>query len=307
LTPVLIGVDWGTSAFRAYLLAATGAIIARHESHRGILAVANGAFEAVLEEAVAAWRAAHPKLPVIMSGMIGSRQGWIEAPYVPCPASAKDLSLKLIRVPARRLTDAHIIPGVAIEDERGVPDVMRGEETQIAGALALQNATDGVFVLPGSHAKWVTVNGSAIRLFRTYMTGEVFQALKQHTILGRLMTDEPGTGQGFAEGVRRARGEDATPGRLLNLLFSARTLGLFSKLPASEISDYLSGLLIGAELIDALDSARPFTIIANPELSARYLTAAQVIGLKCQRAPEDCVVHGHVALARAAGLIEVEA
>ncbi len=136
------------------------------------------------------------------------------------------------------------------------------------------------------------------------MTGEIFAALKGHTILGRLISAEPGAGRGFEDGVTRAREASGSPGRLLNLVFSARTLGLFSKLPPAEISDYLSGLLIGAELVDALDAAQPFTIIANADLSARYETTAKILGVACRRAPDDCVVHGHLALARRARLLK---
>jgi 2-dehydro-3-deoxygalactonokinase len=307
VTPALVSVDWGTSSFRAYLVSAGGGILERRESARGILTVENGQFEPVLAEAVLPWRRAHPGLPIMMSGMIGSRQGWVEAPYAACPAGADELARKLVTIPSNGLGDIHLVPGLSFEDAAGVPDVIRGEETQIIGALPAMGIADGVFVLPGSHAKWVQVRGGAVTSFRTYMTGEIFAALKGHTILGRLMSDETGdarTGRGFDDGVTRARGAAGSPGRLLNLVFSARTLGLFSKLPPEEISDYLSGLLIGAELVDALDSAQPFTIIANADLSARYEKTARLLGVTCQRAPEDCVVQGHVALAQRARLLK---
>ncbi len=157
MSPALISVDWGTSSFRAYLISAGGGTLERRESARGILTVENGQFETVLAEAVSPWRRAHPGLPIMMSGMIGSRQGWIEAPYAACPAGGEELVQNLVKVPSATCGEIHLVPGLSFEDAMGVPDVMRGEETQIVGALAAMGIADGVFVLPGSHAKWVHV------------------------------------------------------------------------------------------------------------------------------------------------------
>lgn len=301
--PAMISVDWGTSSLRAYLVGADGAIHARVHSAAGILAVAGGAFEATLEGVLAPWTAAHGTLPVVMSGMIGSRQGWVEAPYLRCPAGAAGIAARLTRVPAASGRSIALVPGLDTLDDTDVPDVMRGEETQILGALAMTGRRDGRFVLPGTHSKWAHVEAGAITSFRTYMTGEVYAALKGHTILGRTMSAAAGTGEGFAMGLAAARaGRSAAS--LLARLFSVRTLGLFDRLSAGDAADYLSGLLIGEEVLDAAGgAASPLTVIANDELTRRYVNAGKVLGLAFDPAPPDCVVAGQVAIARIAGLV----
>ena len=297
----LIGVDWGTSSFRAYLIDSEARVFDRRVSPMGILSVADGRFEAALAAELTAWRAAHGPLPIVMSGMIGSRQGWREAAYVSCPAGIGDLSANLTTFETPSLGRVAIVPGLTVEAD-GVPDVMRGEETQIAGALLSSEGGDGHYVLPGTHSKWVRVDGGRITAFSTYMTGEVYAALKDHTILGRLMSGESGDdSQAFLAGVR-AGAQPGGPGALLHRLFSARTLGLFDRLPAGHIAAYLSGLVIGAEFGDASAGTSAITIIGSDALARRYEIAASCVGIRTQRAPEDCVAAGHAAIAHAAGL-----
>ncbi len=302
----LICVDWGTTSFRAYLAASDGTVLHRIEALGGILSIEPGGHEAYLAAATAPWRSAPDSLPIIMSGMIGSRQGWIEAPYVHCPAGPQDIASHLTRIETSQLGPVHLVPGLLAEAGNR-PDVMRGEETQILGAVAdsrgdAGEATTGrTFVLPGTHAKWAVADGQAIRSFATYMTGEVFAALKAHTILGRLMTEGTTTGHGFQEGVL-AGAQEGGPGSLLNRIFAARTLGLTGRLPSSELADYLSGVLIGAEIAANAEGAGQFTIIGAPALAARYEQAAALLGFEAHQAPADCVVRGQLALARAAGL-----
>src|SRR5262249_54043851 len=147
---------------------------------------------------IGGWIASHGVVPIILSGMIGSRQGWREAPYARCPAGADDLVEALVRFEHDGLALA-LVPGLSAENT-GMPDVMRGEETQIFGALALSGRDDGLFLLPGTHSKWANVSARRIMSFRTFMTGEVFGALKDHTILGRLMHGDEDPA-GFARGV----------------------------------------------------------------------------------------------------------
>ena len=158
----------------------------------------------ILAAAVAPLRARHGPLPVLMCGMIGSRQGWAEAPYCRLPAGLAELAGSLHAMPGGRQRIA-IVAGVASLPADAAPDVMRGEETQVLGALAAMRLSDGLFVLPGTHSKWVTVVDGRITAFKTYMTGEVFAAMKDHTILGRLMADGGTGGEGFVAGeaVRR--------------------------------------------------------------------------------------------------------
>ncbi len=305
--PQLIGVDWGTSSFRAYLSDGGGQVMDRRASPMGILSVADGHFEAALAAELTPWRDAHGPLPIIMSGMIGSRQGWREAAYVRCPADIGDLAANLLAFECESLGRLAIVPGLTVEAD-GMPDVMRGEETQIVGAqiaseLALSGRGDGHYVLPGTHSKWVRVDGGRITTFSTYMTGEVFAAMKDHTILGRLMSADGGDDTAaFVSGVR-AGAAAGGPGALLHRLFAARTLGLFDRLPGGHIAGYLSGLVIGAELGDVSKATRTFTIIGSDALAARYETAAACLGIETRRAPADCVAAGHAAIARAAGLI----
>lgn len=295
--PHLIGLDWGTTACRAYLMGEDGAVLERAIDGPGILKIENGAFRAALTAMTANW----PALPVIMSGMIGSRQGWKEAPYARCPAGADDIVHTLARISHenRKIT---LVPGLSTEND-GMPDVMRGEETQILGALALSGADEGLFLLPGTHSKWAEVSGGRIVSFRTFMTGEVFGVLKDHSILGRLMHDGMLDAENFARGLREGAALESA-GALLNRIFATRTYGLMDKLPGAALSDYLSGLLIGAEVAEAtLHTEHDITIIASPALAQRYTDALRLLEHPSTLAPEDCAAAGHWRIAQAARLI----
>jgi 2-dehydro-3-deoxygalactonokinase len=301
--PCLIAIDWGTSNFRAYLACSDRHVLDEERSGDGILAVGQGRFAGVLHARIGRWLARHGPLPVVMSGMIGSRQGWVEVPYVRCPARVTDLARSLAGLEVEGVGHIAVVPGLDCTDAEGVPDVMRGEETQVLGALAATGDQDGTFVHPGTHSKWVSVAGGAISSFATYMTGEVFAALKEHTILGRLMTTAGESARGFLRGVETARAAPGPPGLLLHRLFATRTLGLFDRLGPDELADYLSGLLIGADLAAAAPRGRSITIIGGSELVRRYGEAADILGLPWQRGPQDSVVAGQVEIARAAGLL----
>lgn len=297
----LITVDWGTTSFRAALHDAGGAILDHVDGPDGILSVAAGGFEATLLRLVSVWDDRAPSAPIVMSGMIGSRQGWIEAPYLRCPADSAGIAAALVTVPSssRRV---FLVPGVDTIDARGVPDVMRGEETQVFGAIAGGVPQSGLFVLPGTHSKWVTVERGTITAFKTYMTGEAYAALRQHTILSRLMSDGVPGADGFAEGVRHGAAAGG-PGALLTRIFAARTLGLFNRLPATDLADYLSGLLIGAELADAVPAGATFTVIGSPALTERYATAASLCGRMAQPGPLNCAARGAFAITQRSGLM----
>ena len=161
-SPVLVSVDWGTSAFRARLAAADGAVLDAVEAEVGAIGLATGAHEAFLEARIGGWMRRFPRLPIALSGMVGSRQGWVEAPYVSCPAGAAEIAAAMTTVPATRIGRVVVVPGLSVRDQRGAPDVMRGEETQILGALAASGRADGLFVLPGTHSKWARVEAGRI-------------------------------------------------------------------------------------------------------------------------------------------------
>ena len=284
--PHLIGLDWGTTSCRAYLIGVDGTALDRQLDGPGILKVENGHFGPWLDSMIGAWIAAHGPAPLILSGMIGSRQGWKEAPYAQCPAGTDDIVKALARIEWGELTIA-LVPGLSTQNN-GMPDVMRGEETQIFGALALSGSDTGLFLLPGTHSKWAEVRDGRIVSFRTFMTGEVFGALKDHTILGRLMSGSAGDADAFARGVREGASLESA-GALLNRVFATRTYGLMDKLAGTALSDYLSGLLIGAEVAEATPQTNnAVTIIASPALASRYTDALRLLGRDSALAPADC-------------------
>jgi 2-dehydro-3-deoxygalactonokinase len=299
----LIGIDWGTTSFRAYRIDAGGTVLEAREAPAGILAVRDGDFEGVLTRAIGAWLAAEPEAPVIASGMITSRQGWLEVPYCPCPAGSAQIAAALMRHPTR--PDLHFVPGLSLIGEGGVPDVMRGEETQIVGEIGDQPGRH-LLVLPGTHSKWARAEDGVITWFATFMTGEVFAVLKEHSILGRLMQGEVDDHAAFARGLAYARGGE---GGLLRRLFSARTLGLFDLLPEAGIASYLSGLLIGSEIEEALACLDVPTgeievrAIGGSKLAWRYRNALAAQGLRARPARDDASARGQFLIARAAGLI----
>ena len=259
----MIAIDWGTSSFRAYRLDAHGGILESRASNQGILSVAPGQFPHILEQQISGWDEA----PIVMSGMVGSRQGWVEVPYVQCPAGFDEIAAKLIKV-AWANRDGWIVPGLSCRDTAGVPDVMRGEEVQVLGA-----GEDGLICLPGTHSKWVEVKGGRIERFSTYMTGESYAVLKQHSILGRMMEEGKPDSAAFLDGVRRS-GE---PGGLLHHLFGVRTRGLLDGLLPAASASYLSGILIGHEL--RARSAGEIKLIGEPGLVALYARAASMLGI----------------------------
>ncbi|MEQ1649451.1 MAG: 2-dehydro-3-deoxygalactonokinase [Hyphomicrobiaceae bacterium] len=297
-----IAVDWGTSSFRAALVDAAGVILGRIESGDGIMSVEGSAFQATLMRLLAGWTGGHQKLPIIMSGMIGSRQGWVEAAYLSTPVDLSALGEALTWVDGAALGAIALVPGVETRDGAGVPDVMRGEETQILGALATSGAADGLFVLPGTHSKWAWVASRRLLRFQTFMTGEVFAALRGHTILGRLMGEAADTfdAHGFRAGVV-AGAADGQPGQLLTRIFAARTFGLRDDWTAARLESYLSGLLIGAELAVGRGLAVDvgvITIVANSKLTEVYELAAASLGIGIRRAGDDLAVAGQLALVR---------
>jgi 2-dehydro-3-deoxygalactonokinase len=301
----LIGLDWGTTSFRAYRLDGAGAVLEAKSAPAGILKVAQGDFERVFEREVGPWLAAAPGLPVIASGMITSRQGWVEVLYCPCPAGSDEIARALVRHDTAAGRTIHFVPGLSNIGADGVPDVIRGEETQIIGEVDHAPGRR-LLVLPGTHSKWALVEDGRLTWFATFMTGELYGVLKEHSILGRLMAGEAADEAAFRRGLAYGGG---ARGGLLRRLFSARTLALFGQLPASAVGAYLSGLLIGSEVAEALDcleeppSGREITLIGSSDLTGRYLTAIEAAGLRGRRAADDAAARGLFLIARAAGLV----
>ena len=296
----LIGVDWGTSNFRAFLLSASGAILDRRSGPHGIMTVSEGRFAQTLAAGIGDWLG-EGRLPILMSGMIGSRQGWVEAPYVATPLGVADLAAALGKAPFDA-AEVRVVPGLKTTTD-DAHDVIRGEETQVFGALTRLGIEGGRFLLPGTHSKWVIVEGSRVTAFATYMTGEIFSAARDHTILGRLMKEGSPTGDAFLRGVAYGAWP-GSQGALLHRLFGVRTAGLFGETDGVDLADYLSGLLIGAEIADqGARDKRPVHIIASDALAERYRSAAISLGVTAEIVPSDCIVDGYIAIARMAGLI----
>jgi 2-dehydro-3-deoxygalactonokinase len=282
----MIAIDWGTSSFRAYRLSAHGAIAEKRSAPLGILHVEGGRFAEALEAQVGDWLAADAG-PVIMSGMIGSRQGWKEAAYVPCPAGAEQVAARLQRVTWGAGHEAWIAPGVCCRDAGGVPDVMRGEETQILGVLE-QLPARAWLCLPGTHSKWVDVRDQRIHAFSTHMTGEAFATLRAHSILGRMMREGPQDEGWFRAGLDRSR----EPGGVLHHLFGVRTRGLFDELPDSASASYLSGILIGHELQSVRPASDTVYLLGAQALETAYRQALEHFGQRAVTLDADAAVRG---------------
>lgn len=301
----LIALDWGTSSLRAYLLGEGGALIEERRQPWGLLHLPEGGFAAALQGVAGDWLTALPTLPLIASGMVGSAQGWREAPYAGCPADAAALAAQLLRFEALPGVALHIVPGVRLGGTR--PDVMRGEETQVVGLLALQPvpAAHATLLMPGTHSKWVRVDAGHIVDFHTYMTGELFALLREHSILGR-PAREAGGGQAsdeaFDRGVAAVRAAGVAGATAL--LFSARALVLGGQLRAGDSLDYLSGLLIGEELRCALagDDAPEPVLVGDVALCARYRRALALFGRSARTAGEGAAAAGLWQIATRAGL-----
>lgn len=287
----LIAIDWGTSSLRAYLLGDDGTVLEEQSLPWGIMATPEGDFAKALDSVTAVWRQRQPDLPVLAAGMIGSRQGWREIPYVACPAGLGDLVGAVAGQSASADIVLPIVPGIAMDGD--IPGVMRGEETQIVGALALAPylAENALLVLPGTHSKWVTVQGGKIVAFTTYLTGELFAVLGKHSILGRPAFEarkdadafsSAESWEAFERGVLTIRNNSSRG--LSPLLFSTRSLVLAGRLPAAVSLDYLSGLLLGEEIRCALaerpqTDAAPLALIGESALCERYLRALALFGI----------------------------
>ena len=287
-----IAVDWGTTNRRAYLLDAAATCIDEFEDGRGILSVAAGEFP----EAVAEIRRRLGDKPLLLAGMIGSNRGWVEAPYVPCPAGLEELARALVWPSEREA----IVPGVSyIGEDRA--DVMRGEEVQLLGAIADGTVPpDGLVCHPGTHNKWARLAGGKLTGFRTVMTGELFNLLREHSILAELLQPdvEPGD-EAFRAGVAHGLAHDDVPSEL----FAVRARCLLGQAPKAQAASYTSGLLIGADVRIGLAGKAPAEVIVmgRPELTELYAAALEQAGVRAREIDgERCFLAG---IARIAQLI----
>jgi len=289
--------DWGTSRLRLYLCEASGNVLARGEGEGASVPDCAGRFAA----AVAAWDKAHGQLPAVLAGMVGSTIGWREVPYLKCPAKPAAIADAALRFEADGRAIA-ILPGLSCKGKTGAPDVMRGEETQILGALRLHpNLAKGrhVFCLPGTHAKWVVVGNGAVTQFQTALSGELFELLRRHSVLARDSADVDPQSAAFALGLDFARANRKTD--LLHLLFSTRSRVVTGEMAKSDAGSYLSGLVLGKDIATAmalLEIDGPVQLICTPALAALYGKALATYDVKSaaidgDRAALAGLVHAH--------------
>lgn len=279
--PVFIAGDWGTSRLRLYLCDASGAVLARAEGEGASVPDCAGRFAA----AVAPWDAEHGVLPAVLGGMVGSTIGWHEVPYLQCPARAEAVAGAALRFEAGGRAIA-IVPGLRCVAKTGAPDVMRGEETQILGALHLDPALAKgrhIFCMPGTHAKWVEVRDGAVIQFQTALSGELFELLRKHSVLARDGGEVDGASEGFALGLDFVR--DNREADLLHLLFSARARVVTGEMAKTEAASYLSGLVVGTDVATSvrlfgLEGGATVHLVCTPALAALYARALARYDLK---------------------------
>lgn len=265
-----IAADWGTTNRRAYLIDSSGKRTDEFEDGKGILSVPEGGFP----DAVGEIRKRLGDKPLLLAGMVGSNRGWIEAPYVPCPAALDDLAHHLVWAGEREA----IVPGVSLL-EQGRADVMRGEEVQLLGAAAAGMVHSTALVChPGTHNKWTLLRNHRIDTFRSVMTGELFSLLKEHSILGDFLGGEVAVNDAFRAGVEEGLNDAA----LTAELFAIRARVLLGKAKEEEAASFTSGLLIGTDVRIGLSEplAAQVVIMGRPELTELYAAAIDQAGRK---------------------------
>lgn len=266
-----IATDWGTTNRRAYLIDAGGTCVGEFEDDKGILSVPKGRFEAAVGEI----RERLGDRPLLLAGMVGSNRGWIEAPYVPCPAGLPELAAALVWP---RVGSTAIVPGVSFVEDA---DVMRGEEVQLLGALfSGAIPADALVCHPGTHNKWVRMDGGRIARFTTVMTGELFSLLREHGILSDLLSGTAEPGEAFAAGVRRGLEDEC----LTAELFKIRARVLLGQADAQDAPSYGSGLLIGADVRAGIrnEGEGEILVMGRPELTRLYSEALRIAGRECR-------------------------
>lgn len=289
--PAIAAVDWGSTRLRVWLLDAAGTVLDERRSDDGMLTAQQKGFAAILERHLGDMGAA-ADLPAIVCGMAGARQGWIEAPYVDVPASLDDILGAAVAVPGVA-RDVRIVPGLAQRNPRA-PDVMRGEETQLAGISRLIGQGSHLVCMPGTHSKWVNAEAGAIQNFGTWATGETFSVLAQHSILRHSLGEKPAavspTSQVFRDWCREALSDGDISARL----FGIRAAGLLSGLGQEEASAALSGLLIGGEIASAIRRFGrrdgPVILVGSGPLGALYAEALRLDGIAVEITDADAAV-----------------
>lgn len=288
-------VDWGTTSLSAVLVGEGGEELDYLETANGISSVGKGEHEATLMDALAPWFSYHGALPVAALGMVTSRNGWVEVAYVPCPAGPAELASGTVRRSLPNGSELFFLPGLSDPVRQPFPDVMRGEETQILGHGLGEDAT---LIIPGTHSKWARVKAGRIDGFQTFVTGEIFNLLINHSFIARGSTqptvDDP---EAYRWGIKEAKQSAA----MLSLMFSARTGGLAGKLSPAQLRSYVQGLVIGQEFRQAREAGwyeegDQAAVVGNDGLNDLYLVAAEVFGLRTSLGADDALTKGALAV-----------
>ncbi|TIX91873.1 2-dehydro-3-deoxygalactonokinase [Rhizobium sp. P44RR-XXIV] len=288
--PAYVAVDWGTSSFRLWLIGEDGNILAERRSGEGMTVAAQTGFAKVLQAHLDAI-SAPSDIPVIVCGMAGARQGWVEAGYIDTPASLAAILTGAVAVPGQS-RDVRILPGLAQRSTQA-PDVMRGEETQLLGAIAADAKGEQIVCMPGTHSKWVRVLDGEVTGFSTFMTGELFDVITRHSILSHAVAgsaDMPADTKAFETALKAAFEK---PALATNLLFTARSGQLLHGLTSAGAQALISGTLIGTEIAGALSSAgrgAAITLVASGRLQALYEDAFRSLSLPYQTIDADAAV-----------------
>ncbi|MFS7239056.1 2-dehydro-3-deoxygalactonokinase [Serratia proteamaculans] len=271
-----IAIDWGSTNLRAWRYE-QGVCVDSLQSEAGVTRLGDRTPQQVFSELMARWEA---PLPVVMAGMIGSNAGWQQVPYLPCPTRLTEVAHQLTAVEQALPYRAWIIPGICVEREDN-DNVMRGEETQLIGAYAEQPSA--LYVMPGTHSKWVRMEGDILADFRTVMTGELHHLLLRHSLIGVGLNEQQPSPQAFSRGLETGMNES----HIVRRLFETRAAHVLGKLEKSSVSDWLSGLLIGNEVAQMqreypLPSGASLTVIGSPQLGERYAQALNLAGIRYQ-------------------------
>jgi 2-dehydro-3-deoxygalactonokinase len=306
--PAVAAADWGTTRLRVWLLDAAGSVVAERRSDEGLLSAQPDRFAEILERQLTEMGAS-ATLPVIICGMAGSRQGWVEALYATVPVSLTEIFGAAVSVPWTK-RDIRIVPGLAQRDT-AAPDVMRGEETQLAGAAASLGPGRHLVCMPGTHSKWVGLVDGTVTGFQTFMTGELFSVLSAQSILShsigpetKVSADRPA----FLDWCRNALADSAA---IETSLFRIRAATLLHGLQSADAAAGLSGLLIGSEIAAAkirfAQDGGAVVLIASGGMRELYRAALGLAGFAVVAVDADEAVRAGLAdIARHFGMMNTE-
>lgn len=296
--PAFIAVDWGTSSFRMWLMDRGGAVLGERRSGEGMTAAASTGFAQVFNGHAAAL-GAPANIPAIICGMAGARQGWIEAGYIDTPAALLSIPDGAVRIPGES-RDIRILPGLA-QRAADAPDVIRGEETQLMGALAAI-PSGGTVCMPGTHSKWVRVEGQTVSGFSTFITGELFAAICGHTVLSHAVAGAAAFSESDPAFTRALLASYKSPQTATSRLFTARSGQLLHGISATDAKAVISGTLIGLEIAGALSAGPPperIVLVGDSGLGKLYEGALNALSLPFTTIPADGAVRSGLTAAAA--------